>query len=169
MKKAWSILFGLLLFSWICYSPVEGVNLGDQVEQGDEGRLGFAHIPLGPSSAAGVTVSGVSQFNTSLTGVSQAARPMGAGITVWISPPTKGSESMFFFNKENTAISGNTLYIHLLNPGTGVTNFSNTACTPGVSKYTLAGDVLANTLIIFATGETVWGTKTAGSVPVEAN
>lgn len=163
----WLVGVFAILFYLFFLGTSGGQQMGDPLYQGDEGRLGFKHIGLNAPTVNGVTLTGVSQFNTNLTGVSHASRPATAGISVWVVPPTKGTENMIFFNRENTLVSGNTLYVVLLNPGTGVTACTNLAYTPGVSRFVVSGTAMSNMLGIFAIGATEWGVKASGTLTVE--
>ncbi len=121
---------------------------------------------LAVASIGDTTISGNSLFNTSVTGASNIARSPDSGQTFYVVSPG-GGENLWFFNRDDTAENGTTLYIHVGEAGDTV--YSNTPCTPGVSKYVLAGTAMQKKLVIWSDGVSTYNVDTSGSPTVEAN
>lgn len=150
-------LLTLLLIGGVCLAQ----QAGDPVYQSSVAYLKYRQINV----ASTTTLSGLTPFNMGLSGVSTSARSMTAGVTVIFGTPV-GGENGWLYNTENTATSGNTLYVHFT---AGTVVYSNIACTAGVSKYILSGTTLEKTLVYWSPAAGIYVVRAIGTPTVEAD
>lgn len=122
------------------------------------GKLNTLRIPANSVQY----LSGASIFGTAITGVSNPARSPLSGVSLVMTSPS-GGENVWFYLGDNTAQSGNTIYLHFT-PGDTVV--CNQDIIPGVSKFELSGTSLAQTVACWSDGVSRWVVKTDGSPTV---
>lgn len=168
MKGKTLILYmitGFLLAAGIQVCGVWGgtgeVLYDGKTDQTVTGKINFVNV----GANATATLSGASIFGCAVTGAANGARPVTSGITLIAVSPS-GGENFWIYNNDDTSISGETLYVHF---APGDTVVSNVPCTPGVSKYVIAGTAMEKKLVLWSNGTSTWVIDAIGDPDVEAD
>ena len=124
-------------------------------------------VNLAPSDTAVQPLStGVTPFGSLISGASNAARPPESGITPYLDIPA-GGESMMFTNYDDTADSGNTLYLTFESGTTIVTNDTN-GFVAGVSAFEISGTTLERRAVVWSPQAGVYVVDVSGSPTVRS-
>ncbi len=158
-------LVGLLLAAIAFAGRGDFVQEGLQFENIEGGIITgrSKHVNLGASGETYyvLDMSGVS--GVWLSAVSDPARPLTAGVSVFVQSPTASGYDVVFLMGNETFVAGTTLTILFEE---GDTLASADTIIAGTSAYQLSGTTAAQIVVLHSTGTSVWYVETKGSPSV---